>query len=300
MKDTKKMSEQENSRCHGVNWVSMENRIDFIRDELLGMIKDEVEGGTLEGKTVNAIFYDDKKDGRSYLASVKRMAKEWGLGLVFKEYEYGEEIEDKEAAYFIIGGTFFDQNRYAIEKGLKNTMQLSVDPYFDPSVSEAVVCAIDELVIRIEENRQDRAVLNNIVVIGRSDNAFATAKRLADMRDCTVTLVHTKTEDISKYTKEADCIVSFAGSPNLIKAYMVKDNAAIIPVGMSKIGESKFTKGVWVDDVDCDSMLDYKKNVYIADGIGRTTAAWTLYRVGMVLSASAVKDRKELKEKYGK
>lgn len=292
MRDTEKMSEQAKLVWGNINWVPMEGNIEFLQHELLNSLKRNNE--TLEGKTLNAIFFDDGPDGYSYLASVKKIAKDWGLSLNFKEYKRGEGIEDKDAAYFIIGGTLYDQNRYAMEKGLGNPMQLSVDPYFEPSVAASVNFALRTLCRRIEKYTGIPGG-RNVVVIGRSDNAFATAKFLAQDSNCTVTLVHTRTEDIAKHTKEADYIVSFAGQQNLIKAYMVKDHAAIIPVGMSRN-----SLGQWDNDIDYKSFENYGKRIYVADGIGPMTAALTVYRIGTVLSAYSVKYRQELKEKYGK
>ena len=73
----------------------------------------------------------------------------------------------------------------------------------------------------------------DIVVIGRSN---IVGRPLADAlinRDATVTLCHSKTKDLSIYTKQADIVISAVGRPNLINKDMVKDNFIGIDVGIN-------------------------------------------------------------------
>lgn len=273
-----------------VQFYSMKNRAEMVLDDCRRMEEDLSFAETNGEFLVNVIFYNDNPDGKSYLSSIKTLSKDFDI--TFKEYKNGDEIENKNAPYLIIGGTFFEQKAYARDYGLKNPLQYSVDPDFEPSVSTAVLLAIDY--IREDLLCETRKIGKRVVIIGRSDNAFATAKELEFQRDCTVTLVHTRTEDISEYTKEADCIISFAGSPNLIKGRMVKDNAIIIPVGMKKD-----KGGFWLDDIDYESIEDSGKIVHIAQDIGPLTAAWTIVRMFLFYRNEAVSNRRALKEKYG-
>ncbi|MBQ4637157.1 MAG: bifunctional methylenetetrahydrofolate dehydrogenase/methenyltetrahydrofolate cyclohydrolase, partial [Clostridia bacterium] len=50
--------------------------------------------------------------------------------------------------------------------------------------------------------------------------------------DCTVTVCHSKTRDLSSYTKNADVLVVATGIPNFIKGDMIKPGAVVIDVGM--------------------------------------------------------------------
>ena len=71
------------------------------------------------------------------------------------------------------------------------------------------------------------------VIIGRSD---LVGKPLANMlinNDATVTVCHTKTKDLVKYTKDADLLVVATGKENLITEEMVKDNVIVVDVGIS-------------------------------------------------------------------
>ncbi len=77
------------------------------------------------------------------------------------------------------------------------------------------------------------------VIIGRSN---IVGKPLANMllgKNATVTLCHSRTQNLSTITKTADILVSAAGVPNLVTAQMVKPNAIVIDVGISRTDDGK-------------------------------------------------------------
>lgn len=75
----------------------------------------------------------------------------------------------------------------------------------------------------------------NVLLIGRSNLVGKPLIPLFLNRDATITIVHTKTENLESYSQLADIIVVAAGSPSLIKADMVKEGAVIVDVGISRI-----------------------------------------------------------------
>lgn len=77
----------------------------------------------------------------------------------------------------------------------------------------------------------------NVVVVGRGKYVGKPIANLLLNKDATVTLCHSKTTNLSDYTKNADILISACGVPNLIKADMVKDDAIVIDVGMNGFGE---------------------------------------------------------------
>lgn len=77
------------------------------------------------------------------------------------------------------------------------------------------------------------------VIIGRSN---IVGKPLANMlleKNATVTLCHSRTQNLPAITKTADILVSAAGVPNLVTAQMVKPNAIVIDVGISRTDDGK-------------------------------------------------------------
>ena len=76
------------------------------------------------------------------------------------------------------------------------------------------------------------------VVIGRSNIVGSPMSILmalnSDPGNATVTICHSRTPDISKYTKQADIVIVAIGKKNYLKADMIKDGAIIIDVGMNR------------------------------------------------------------------
>jgi methylenetetrahydrofolate dehydrogenase (NADP+)/methenyltetrahydrofolate cyclohydrolase len=76
------------------------------------------------------------------------------------------------------------------------------------------------------------------VVVGRSTIVGSPMSilmaRNAYPGNCTVTICHSKTPDISKFTKDADILIVAIGKKNFITADMVKDGAVVIDVGMNR------------------------------------------------------------------
>jgi methylenetetrahydrofolate dehydrogenase (NADP+)/methenyltetrahydrofolate cyclohydrolase len=91
----------------------------------------------------------------------------------------------------------------------------------------------------------------------------------------TVSLCHSKTEDINSYTREADIVVAAVGKPNFITSDMVKDDAVIIDVGISRIEDKSKKNGERiVGDVDFEMVKN--KCSYITPvpgGVGPMTIA---------------------------
>ena len=75
----------------------------------------------------------------------------------------------------------------------------------------------------------------NVCIIGRGN--LVGKPILFEMlnRDATVTICHSKTKDIIKYTKKADVIICGAGSPKILKKNMVKKNSIVVDAGITVI-----------------------------------------------------------------
>lgn len=74
----------------------------------------------------------------------------------------------------------------------------------------------------------------NVCIVGRSNLVGKPLIQLLLKQDATVSICHSKSKDIKKYTKMADVLIVAAGHPNLIKKDMVKDKAVVIDVGINK------------------------------------------------------------------
>lgn len=117
------------------------------------------------------------------------------------------------------------------------------------------------------------------VVIGRSHIVGSPMSILlaknTSLGNCTVTLCHSKTENLISHTLKADIIICALGSPEFLKANMVKDGAVVIDVGTTRV-ESTTTKSGFVlkGDVKFDEVAP--KCSYITPvpgGVGPMTIA---------------------------
>ena len=123
-------------------------------------------------------------------------------------------------------------------------------------------------IIKLLEDYKIKISGANVVIVGRG-NIVGHPLGLAMLnKDATVTIAHSKTKNLKDITKNADILISATGIPHLIKEDMVKENATIIDVGVSKID------GKIVGDVDFLNVS--KKASYITPnpgGVGPMTVA---------------------------
>lgn len=117
----------------------------------------------------------------------------------------------------------------------------------------------------------------HIVVVGRSN---IVGKPMAAMMmqkgngaDATVTVVHSRTENLQDITKQADILIVGMGKPRFITADMVKDGAVVIDVGTNRIEDSTSPKGSrLVGDVDFDNVKEKASAITpVPGGVGPMT-----------------------------
>lgn len=118
------------------------------------------------------------------------------------------------------------------------------------------------------------------VVVGRSNIVGKPMALMLLERNCTVTICHSKTKDLQKYTKEADILVCAAGRKHLITADMVKEGAVVLDAGINR-GEDKKIYG----DVDFDAVCDKVDLITpVPGGVGPmtiTTLLLNTYEAGL-------------------
>jgi len=113
----------------------------------------------------------------------------------------------------------------------------------------------------------------NATVIGRGN---VVGKPLAFMlleRHATVTICHSKTQNLAEHTKNADIIIAAAGVPGLVKADMVQEGSYIIDVGTTRVREKT------VGDVDFEKVIEKANCSPVPGGVGPMTVAMLLTNV---------------------
>jgi len=120
------------------------------------------------------------------------------------------------------------------------------------------------------------------VVIGRSHIVGRPMSILMSRKgwpgNSTVTLTHSNTKNIAQITTQADIIISALGVPNFLKAEMVRDDAVIIDVGITRVPDESMPRGYKITgDVDFENVS--KKASFITPvpgGVGPMTIAMLL------------------------
>lgn len=107
-----------------------------------------------------------------------------------------------------------------------------------------------------------------VVVIGRSNIVGKPVAQLLLQENCSVTILHSKSKNISEETKKADIIVIAIGKEKFLKKEMINENSIIIDVGINRT-----EKGI-CGDVDFNNIVDYCKYVTpVPNGVGQLTVA---------------------------
>lgn len=133
-----------------------------------------------------------------------------------------------------------------------NTGRLSIGlPCFVPATPQGVI----ELLRRYHIDTKGM----NCVVLGRSNIVGKPVAQLLMRKgnpgDCTVTVCHSATKNIAKYTREADLIIAALGSPSFLKGDMVKEGAIVIDVGTTRVSDpSKKSGSRLAGDVSFDEV----------------------------------------------
>jgi methylenetetrahydrofolate dehydrogenase (NADP+)/methenyltetrahydrofolate cyclohydrolase len=114
------------------------------------------------------------------------------------------------------------------------------------------------------------------VVVGRS---ILVGKPMALMllaANATVTIAHSKTQDLQDITKDADILIAATGIPGMINAQMVKPGAVVVDVGINRVSDSS-GKSRLVGDVQFEAIANVAEYITpVPGGIGPMTVAMLL------------------------
>ena len=144
-----------------------------------------------------------------------------------------------------------------------------------PGFLPATPMGILELIKRMKIETEGK----NCVIIGRSNIVGMPLSIMLGRNsypgNCTVTLAHSKTKNLSEVCLKADIIIAAIGQPKFIKADMVKKGAVVIDVGTTRVEDSSRERG-WrlVGDVDYENVAPICSYISpVPGGVGPMTIA---------------------------
>lgn len=129
-----------------------------------------------------------------------------------------------------------------------------------PCTACGVISLLDKYGVTLEGS--------NVVIVGRSSLVGMPLFHMLENRNATVTLCHSKTKNLQSITKNADIIISATGVKGLIKEDMVKNNAVVVDVGITR------ENGKLYGDVDFDNVSKKASLITpVPGGVGPMTIA---------------------------
>ena len=115
------------------------------------------------------------------------------------------------------------------------------DECFAPATPSGIIAMFQEYGINIAGK--------NCVVIGRSNIVGKPMAALLLKNNATVTICHSKTEDLASYTRRADVVIVATGRRHTLTADMVKEGAVVVDVGMNRNEQGKLCGDVDYEEV---------------------------------------------------
>lgn len=143
------------------------------------------------------------------------------------------------------------------------------DPYFLP----ATPAGVQQMLIRsgLETTGKHVVIVGRSNIVGKPMAAMMMQKEKG--ANSTVTVVHSKTEDIASFTRQADILIVAIGKAKFITEDMVKEGAVVIDVGTNHIPDPTKKSGTrLVGDVDFDSVKEKASAITpVPGGVGPMT-----------------------------
>ncbi|WP_088341582.1 bifunctional methylenetetrahydrofolate dehydrogenase/methenyltetrahydrofolate cyclohydrolase FolD [Robiginitalea sediminis] len=128
----------------------------------------------------------------------------------------------------------------------------------------------------VETSGKHAVVIGRSHIVGRPISILLSQKGPAG--NATVTLTHSRTQNLPEICRQADIIVSALGVPGFLKADMVKEGAVIIDVGITRVPDETRERGYYISgDVDFEAVSQKASFITpVPGGVGPMTIAMLL------------------------
>ena len=126
-------------------------------------------------------------------------------------------------------------------------------------------------VLKMLQSENIQLTGKNAVVLGRSNIVGKPMAMLLLKENCTVTICHSKTQNLKEICKSADILIAAIGKPRFVTSDMVKEGAVVVDVGINR------TENGLVGDVDFENVKQITSYISpVPGGVGPMTIAMLL------------------------
>lgn len=283
-----------------------------IAKQILTELKDKVAGLAGSGVTPHVAFVRVGEDPASVSYVNKKQATAAELGMLASTKVFPETVS-KEELFAHLDALNADKNVHGIlvqaplPKHLPETEvfnRVSPDKDVDgfntinigrlvQELPEAIAACTPAGVIELLKRAGVKTAGKRAVVIGRSLIVGKPAAILLISKgtDATLTVAHSRTENLAEVVREADIIVAAIGKPKFVTADMVKPGAVVIDVGINRIPDATKKTGFrLVGDVDFDAVAPKCSHITpVPGGVGPMTVAMLMKNTVAAASRAAAK-----------
>jgi 5,10-methylene-tetrahydrofolate dehydrogenase/methenyl tetrahydrofolate cyclohydrolase len=263
-----------------------------VREEVAAKVAARTAAGK-QKPTLATVLVGDRPDSAAYVASKGKACQELGMGSISEHLPADATQEQVEAlvkslnADPAVSGILvqlpmpsqIDEERVLslinIEKDVDGFSPLNIgrlaqkgrEPLFVPCTPFGCIYLLEKSGVKIEGA--------NAVVLGRSNIVGMPAALLLIGKNATVTVCHSRTEDLQSVVREADILIAAIGKTQMVRGDWVKPGAAVIDVGINSIPDATKKSGHrLVGDVCFDEVKDVAGFITpVPGGVGPMTIA---------------------------
>lgn len=260
-----------------------------IRNEILDELKKQVKQYMIK-PCLAVIQIGDDEASNTYIKSKEKACNE--IGIYFKHIKFSEttkeievinkilELNNDEYVHGILlqlplpSGFNQDKliNYIARNKDVDGLTDINIGKIFNNK--PGLVSCTPQGIMKLLERENVDVAGKNVTIVGRSNLVGKPLLGLMLNKDATVTICHSKTENLKKHTKNADILVVAVGKKHFITEDMVKEDAIVIDVGINR------ENGKLYGDVDYDKVkAKVKKITPVPGGVGPMTVAMLMSNV---------------------
>jgi methylenetetrahydrofolate dehydrogenase (NADP+)/methenyltetrahydrofolate cyclohydrolase len=233
-----------------------------IRTEIAEEVKKYISGGSRPPCLV-AVLVGEDGGSKSYVENKMKACHE--VGFTSHTYKYPDSIsedellsvvdslnEDSEVDGFIVQLPL--PKHISVEKVVQRIRpEKDVDGFHPENVGRmtknlpAYISATPFGILQLLEKAGIKTAGKHCVVLGRSQIVGLPMSilmaRNSEPGNCTVTICHSKTQNLAEVTRQADILIAAIGIPEYVTADMVKEGAVVIDVGTTRVQDETAKNG---------------------------------------------------------